>query len=82
MRRECLRCGSACKGVQSGSHTAGLDLAFGCVPCDGQDAPGTACDLRFDVELATIRHLIRLYAEAATDVIKLMQTMTIALAAS
>jgi glycerol-3-phosphate dehydrogenase len=32
----------------------------------------TARDLRFDVELATIRHLSRLYAEAAADVIRLM----------
>jgi glycerol-3-phosphate dehydrogenase len=33
----------------------------------------TARDLRFDVELPAIQHLIRLYAEAAADVIKLMR---------
>lgn len=32
----------------------------------------TARDLRFDVEPATIQHLIRLYAEGAADVIRLM----------
>lgn len=32
----------------------------------------TARDLRFDVDLPTIRHLIRLYAEAAADIIRLM----------
>jgi glycerol-3-phosphate dehydrogenase len=32
----------------------------------------TARDVRFEVELATIRHLIRLYAEGAADIIRLM----------
>jgi glycerol-3-phosphate dehydrogenase len=32
----------------------------------------TARDLRFDLELPTIRHLIRLYAEGAAEVIRLM----------